>query len=63
VQRGVAVIPKTSSEKRLVENKDVFGFELTDAEMGRIDGLDRNKRYNDPGDFCKGMGGDYPIFD
>jgi 2,5-diketo-D-gluconate reductase A len=26
------------------ENFDVFGFELTDAEMAAIDGLDRGQR-------------------
>lgn len=63
VQRGNAVIPKTSSAARLAENLDVFGFELEGEDMEALYGLNLNARYNDPGVFCKGMGGDYPIWD
>lgn len=63
VQRGTAIIPKTSSERRLRENLDVFDFELEEEDVEGIEGLNRNMRYNDPGVFCKGMGGDYPIWD
>ena len=63
VQRGTAVIPKTSSVTRLRENKHLFGCEQKKREIEAIDGLDRKMRFNDPGVFCKGMGGDYPIWD
>ncbi|GMH94562.1 hypothetical protein TL16_g12941 [Triparma laevis f. inornata] len=63
VQRGTAIIPKTSSERRLRENLDLFDFELEEEDVEGIEGLNRNMRYNDPGVFCKGMGGDYPIWD
>jgi diketogulonate reductase-like aldo/keto reductase len=63
VQRGTAVIPKTSSAGRLRENLDIFDFELTAEDMDAIYALNRDMRYNDPGVFCKGMGGDYPIWD
>jgi len=53
VQQGVCVIPKTTSPARLVENKDVFGFELTAEEMGKLVKLDRRRRFNDPGEFTK----------
>lgn len=61
VQRGVSVIPKTSNPKRLEENKNVFDFELSMEEMEKINGLDLKMRYNDPGVFCKFMGGNSPI--
>lgn len=51
VQRGTAVIPKTSSIKRMVENIRVFDFELTSDQMQQLDGLDEGRRFNDPGDF------------
>jgi 2,5-diketo-D-gluconate reductase A len=39
VQHDVVVIPKSTSRDRIESNLDVFGFELTDDEMARIDGL------------------------
>ena len=62
-QRNIAVIPKCSSLNRLKENLDVLDFKLDEEDMEKIAALDRNLRYNDPGVFCKGMGGDYPIWD
>jgi D-xylose reductase len=53
VQRGTAVIPKTSSVERLGENLGIFDFQLTDEEMAAIRSLNRNRRFNDPGDFCE----------
>ncbi|AHI12678.1 aldo/keto reductase [Lactobacillus helveticus] len=45
LQRGVVVIPKSVHEARIKENFDVFDFELTDAEMKQIDGLDEHNSY------------------
>ncbi len=53
VQRGTAVIPKTSRPERLRENIDIFSFELSDEEMKQIGSLDRHQRFNDPGVFCE----------
>jgi D-xylose reductase len=53
VQRGTAVIPKTSDPRRLVENLALFDFALSDDEMRAISALDRNRRFNDPGVFCE----------
>lgn len=53
VQRGTAVIPKTSKPQRLAENFSLFDFALSDTEMATIDRLNRNQRYNDPGVFCQ----------
>ncbi len=53
VQRGTAVVPKTSRVERLKENLALFDFELTDDEMSAISDLNRNRRFNDPGDFCE----------
>ena len=41
VQLGLVPIPKTSKPERLLENRDVFDFELTDEEMDELAGLDR----------------------
>lgn len=40
LQRGSIVIPKSETPERIRENFDVFGFTLSDGEMGRISGLD-----------------------
>lgn len=53
VQRGTAVIPKTSQPARLAENLAIFDFELSHDEMKAISALDRNRRFNDPGVFCE----------
>ncbi|MCP4510667.1 MAG: aldo/keto reductase [Fuerstiella sp.] len=51
VQRGTAVIPKTSSRDRMEENINVFDFQLTEGQMNAISSLDQQRRFNDPGDF------------
>ncbi|WP_337063312.1 aldo/keto reductase [Kineococcus sp. G2] len=41
VQLGNLVIPKSVTPQRIRENIDVFDFELSDADMAQIAGLDR----------------------
>ena len=53
VQRGTAVVPKTTKTERLEENIAVFDFQLSDEEMACINALNKNRRYNDPGEFCE----------
>ena len=43
VQLGNVVIPKSVTPSRIRENLDVFGFELSEDEMARIDGLDKGE--------------------
>ena len=64
VQRGTAVIPKTSKIERLVENLTLSNFSLTDEEMSSISALDQNRRFNDPGVFCEtAFGSFHSIYD
>jgi D-xylose reductase len=64
VQRGTAVIPKTSRPERLRENIALFDFELTPAEMEAINRLDRHHRFNDPGVFGeKAFNTFFPIYE
>ncbi len=44
VQKGVAVIPKSVTPKRIRENFEIFDFALTADEMNRIENLNQNKR-------------------
>src|SRR4051795_9845148 len=52
LQPGNVVIPKSVTPERIVENADLFDFELGDEEMERIEGLDRGERLGpDPDNF------------
>ncbi len=51
VQRGTAVIPKTSRLERLAENIAIEDFSLTAEQMQAISALDEGRRFNDPGVF------------
>lgn len=43
IQRGVAVIPKSTHIERMEENFNVFDFVLSDDDMAAITALDRNE--------------------
>lgn len=53
LQRGTAVIPKTSNPQRLLENLALSDFMLSEDEMAAISSLNKNRRFNDPGAFCE----------
>ena len=64
VQRGTAIIPKTSKLERMKENLALFDFELTEQEMAQISALNSNRRFNDPGHFCEAAFNRFhPIYD
>jgi 2,5-diketo-D-gluconate reductase A len=44
IDHQVVVIPKSATPERIATNFDVFGFSLTDEELGRIDGLSTTRR-------------------
>ena len=64
IQRGCSIIPKSTKLVRLQENINIFDFALTDQEMLDISALNRNRRFNDPGQFCEAAFNKfYPIYD
>ncbi len=64
VQRGCSLISKSTKEQRLKENLELFDFVLSEQEMKEISALNKNRRFNDPGDFCeKAFNTFYPIYD
>ncbi|NAS13870.1 aldo/keto reductase [Poritiphilus flavus] len=44
IQRGVAVIPKSVTPKRIKENREIFDFELSADQMAIIESLNQNRR-------------------
>ena len=64
VQRGTAIIPKSSNPERMRENLDILDFELSTAEMDSISALSQNRRFNDPGTFTQAaFNAFHPIYD
>jgi len=64
IQRGNAIVPKTTKPARMIENLSIFDFELTDQEMQEINQLNINRRFNDPGVFCaQAFNTFHPIYD
>lgn len=44
LQNGVVTIPKSTKEHRIIENSNLFDFELTTEDMDRISSLNENHR-------------------
>lgn len=49
-QRGLAVIPKSNAQSRLLQNLDVTSWDLEESEIKAISALDINLRFNNPTD-------------
>jgi 2,5-diketo-D-gluconate reductase A len=54
LQLGNVVFPKSTSPERMRENIDIFGFHLSEAQMGEIAELDAGERIGpDPDTFVR----------
>lgn len=45
LQQGVVTIPKSIKEARIIENADVFGFELSAEDMDKLSALNKDQRF------------------
>ena len=64
VQRNTLPISKSSSAKRMHENRALFDFYLHKEDLEAINALNINRRFNDPGVFAEeGMGTFCPIYE
>src|SRR3954447_11372609 len=55
IQTGYVIFPKSTTPERIRENFEIFDFELSDEDMAKIDGLDRDeggRRGPDPDTFA-----------
>ena len=43
IQKGYAVIPKSTTRERILKNIDLFGFEIDDSDMSEIEKMDRGE--------------------
>ncbi|HYK73188.1 MAG TPA: aldo/keto reductase, partial [Pseudoneobacillus sp.] len=44
LQTKVVTIPKSIKEQRIIENANIFDFELSTEDMAKIDGLNKDER-------------------
>ena len=52
VQKGIVILPKSVHEERIIENAQIFDFELKNEDMYIVDTLNQNLRTGpDPDDF------------
>ncbi|MBU8906813.1 aldo/keto reductase [Desertibacillus haloalkaliphilus] len=56
LQNKVVTIPKSIKEQRIIDNANVFDFELSKEDMEKIDGLNKNERFGPhPDEFMIGF--------
>lgn len=53
IQTGVCPVMRSARKERIIENKNIWDFELTDWELEEITKLNQNFRINDPRKFCR----------
>ena len=46
LQNDVVVIPGSSNPDHIMENTQLYDFELTDVEMEQIDALEKNEKHD-----------------
>jgi len=44
LQNGIVAIPKSTNERRIVENSRLFDFELAQEDMMKINALNQDQR-------------------
>lgn len=60
LQNGVAIIPKSVHPSRIKENADIYDFELSDAEIAKIESVNWNHRISKEPEMVYEFGEQYP---
>jgi D-xylose reductase len=64
LHRGTSLVVKSVDSLRMQENLGAVDIRLSEIELSEISGLNRGRRYNDPGQFCEqAFNTLYPIYD
>ena len=45
IQNNIIVIPKSVNKERIIQNSDIFDFELRPEDMAKMNGLNKNQRF------------------
>lgn len=45
IQNGIIVIPKSVHRERIIENSNIFDFELKPEDMAKMNGLNKDRRF------------------
>ena len=48
MQNGVVVIPKSVHQNRIIQNSEIFDFEISDADMKIIDDMEEDRKITCP---------------
>ena len=52
IEQGTVPLVQTTNRERIIENLDIFGFELTSNEVAAINGLERGRLWDqDPNEY------------
>lgn len=60
VQNGVSIIPKSIHDERIIENANLYDFELTQEDMELLDSLNRFERLGEEPEMVYEYGDQYP---
>lgn len=55
LQHGINIIPKSVKQERIIENADIFDFELDEEDMRRVDALDGKGHFCSDADTFNGV--------
>ena len=61
IQRGIVVIPKSSTKERIISNINIFDFKLTDEEITAINRLEKGYRCHPHTEMGIGRHKNYPF--
>lgn len=61
IQSDIVTIPKSVTKERIIQNADVFDFELSDKQMAEINALDKEEYSHDPNNLSFLTGDSYGI--